>query len=113
MLLAPHEAYLSHVTRKADFGVWDQVRFKPVYSVTETSLSLESLDLARIGLMLSRQRTTKARMPNMQYKGTDAHLACDINLHYFITITKLNNLISGFKVGELFTHQSGYSASIH
>ena len=51
---------LSLVTRKPVFSVSDQLRLKPACSATETSLSLEILDLASIGTILSRQRTTKA-----------------------------------------------------
>ena len=50
---------MSLVTRKSVFGVCDQVRLKPAYSATGTSQSLEILALASIGIILSRQRTTK------------------------------------------------------
>ena len=52
--------YMSHVTREPIFGVFDQVRLKPACSATETSYSLEILDLASIGIILSKQQTTKA-----------------------------------------------------
>ena len=51
---------MSLVTRKPVFGVCDQVRLKPACSATETSLGLEILDFASIGIKLSRQRTRKA-----------------------------------------------------
>ena len=35
-------------------GIFDQVRFKPACSTTETSQSLEILDLASIGIILSK-----------------------------------------------------------
>ena len=47
--------YMSHVTRKPVFGVSDQVRLKPVSSATETSYSLEILDLVSIRIIPSRQ----------------------------------------------------------
>ena len=52
--------YLRPVMRKPVFEVFNQVRLKPAYSATETSKSLEILDLASIGIILSKQRTTKA-----------------------------------------------------
>ena len=45
---------------KPVFGLCDQVRHKPAWSVIETSYSLDILDVARIHIILSRQRTTKA-----------------------------------------------------
>ena len=45
---------LSHITRKPSSGVCKQIILKPACSATETSFSLETLDLA------DRQRTTKA-----------------------------------------------------
>ena len=50
---------MSLVTRKPVFGVFDQVRLEPAYSATETNWSLEILDLACTGIILSKQRTTK------------------------------------------------------
>ena len=43
---------MSHVMRKPVFGVCDQVRLKPACSATETSKSLEILDLTSIGIIL-------------------------------------------------------------
>ena len=40
-------------------GIFDQVRFKPACSATETSWNLETLDRASIHIILSKQRTTK------------------------------------------------------
>ena len=37
--------YLSHDARKTDFGVSDQVRHKPAYTVTEEGKILEILDI--------------------------------------------------------------------
>ena len=51
---------MSHVTRKPVFGVSDQVWLKPACSTSEVIWSLEILDLARIDIILSRQRTIKA-----------------------------------------------------
>ena len=45
---------LRHVTREPVFGVCDQVRLKPACSARETSWSLEILDLANIGIILSK-----------------------------------------------------------
>ena len=51
---------MSHVTRKPVFGVCDQVRLKLACSATETCQGLEILVIASRGIILSRQRTTKA-----------------------------------------------------
>ena len=45
---------MSHVMRKPVFGVCDQIRNKPAWSAC-----LEILDLTSIGIILSKQRTTK------------------------------------------------------
>ena len=50
---------LSLVTRKRVFRVCDLVRLKPACSATETSWSLEILDIETRGIILSEQRTTK------------------------------------------------------
>ena len=52
--------HLSPITRKPVFVVCDHVRLKPACSATETSYNLKILDLAIIGVILSRQQTTKA-----------------------------------------------------
>ena len=41
-------------------GICDQLRFKPAYSASEAILRLEILDIETRGIILSRQRTTKA-----------------------------------------------------
>ena len=46
--------------RKPVFGVCDQVRHKPACSATQISYRLEISAIARRGIILSRQRTTKA-----------------------------------------------------
>ena len=51
---------MSHVTRKPAFGVCDQVRHKPACSAGETKLGSCNLAIASRGIILSRQRTTKA-----------------------------------------------------
>ena len=51
---------MSPVTRKPVFGVCKQVRHKPACPATKASPSLENLDIASIGIILSKQRTTKA-----------------------------------------------------
>ena len=53
---------LSHVTRKPVFGVWDQLGLKPTCSADETGYGLEILAIASRGIILSRQRTTKAQL---------------------------------------------------
>ena len=50
---------LSLVMRNPVFRVCDQVRLKLACSATETSTSLEILDLESLGIILSRQWTTK------------------------------------------------------
>ena len=54
------ENNMSLVTRKPVFWVCDQARHKPACAATEASLSLEILAIASRGIVLSRQRTTKA-----------------------------------------------------
>ena len=49
---------ISHITGKPVCGICDHVKLKPVCSATETSWSLEILDLASIGIMMSVQQTT-------------------------------------------------------
>ena len=44
---------------KCVFGDFDQVRFKPACSASETSQNLEPLDRASIHIILSKQRTIK------------------------------------------------------
>ena len=45
------------LTRKPVFGGLDQVRLKPACSATEASWSLENLNLASVGIILSRKPT--------------------------------------------------------
>ena len=52
--------YLSLVTRKPVFGVCDQVKLKPAYSASETRWRLEISDIKTRGIILSKQRVTKA-----------------------------------------------------
>ena len=51
--------YLSLVTRKPVFGVFDQVRLKPACSAKETSQSHEIANIETRDIILSRHRTTK------------------------------------------------------
>ena len=46
---------MSQSTRKPVFGVFDQVRFKPACSATETSQTLEISDIETRDIILSRQ----------------------------------------------------------
>ena len=68
-------------TRKPVFLVFDQVRLKPACATTEASWSLESLVLASIFIILSRQRKTKALIRLRGCAGWSAPLlfAYDIN----------------------------------
>ena len=52
--------YMSLVTRKPVFGVCDQVRHKPACTAAETTQGLEILDIASIGIILSKQWSAKA-----------------------------------------------------
>ena len=52
--------HMSFVTRKPVFGISDQVRLKPACSVTEVSQRLEISYTETRGIILSRQRITKA-----------------------------------------------------
>ena len=58
--LASKGSYWSHVSRKPIFGIYDQVRLKPACSADETSFCLEISAVASRGIIVSRQRTTKA-----------------------------------------------------
>ena len=58
---------VSLVTRKPVFGVFDQVRLKPACSATETSYRLDISDLETRGIILPRQRTTKALICKLIY----------------------------------------------
>ena len=51
---------MSH--EKPVFGVCDQGRLKPAYATTEARQRLEISDIETRGIILSRQRTTKALM---------------------------------------------------
>ena len=53
------QMYQSHAMRKCVFVISDQVRFKTASSATETRYIIEILYLARVGLLLSRQRTKR------------------------------------------------------
>ena len=55
-----HDMCVNHATRKPVFGACDPLRLKPAYSAAETSLGLEISAIASIGIILSRQWTTKA-----------------------------------------------------
>ena len=46
---------MRHPMQKSVFGISNQVRFKPASSATETSYSIEILESARLGILLSRQ----------------------------------------------------------
>ena len=69
---------MSLVTRKPVFGVCDQERLKPACSASEASYSL---DLASIGIILSKQQITKALIRLCERAGWSAPLlfAYDIN----------------------------------
>ena len=61
----------SHVTRKPVFGVFDQVRLKQICLAKETCYSLEILAVASIGIILSKQRTTKGLI---RLRGCGSHM---------------------------------------
>ena len=63
-------AFTGHIV----FGVCNQLRLKPACSATETSLGLEISAIARRGIILSRQRTTKALIRLRRCAGWSAHL---------------------------------------
>ena len=63
---------MSHIVKKLSLGVCDQVIIKPACSATEANWSLVTLDIPSIGIILSRQQTTKdadqtARMCRLIY----------------------------------------------
>ena len=55
-------------------GIFDQVRFKPACSTTETSYNCETLAVASIHIVLSKQRTTKVLIRLCGYAGWSAPL---------------------------------------
>ena len=59
VLLRLSSDWMSCVTRKPVFGVFDQVRLEPACAATEARLKLEILDKETRDIILSRQRTTK------------------------------------------------------
>ena len=56
----PDGKHMSHVTRKPVLGVCDQLRLQPACSVDVTNYGLEISAIASRGIILYRQRTTKA-----------------------------------------------------
>ena len=74
---------LSLVTRKPVLGECGQVRLKPAYSATDTSQSLESLDIEARGIILSRQRTTKALVRLRGWAGRSAPLLFAYGINRF------------------------------
>ena len=64
----------SHVTRKPVFGVCDQLRHKTACSADETSYDLQISAIASRGIILSRQRTTKAQIRPRACAGWSAPL---------------------------------------
>ena len=58
--------------RKPVFRICDQVNLKLACSATETSKSLEILDIGTRGIILSKQRITKALIG----EGADLRLCC-------------------------------------
>ena len=52
----------------------DQVILKPVYSYTETSLNIETLDVARLAIILFRKGITKALIRLCGFAGLSAPL---------------------------------------
>ena len=65
--------HMINATRKPVFGVCDQLRLKPACSADKTSYGLESAAIASRGIILSKQRTTKADLrlwcSHMAYSG--------------------------------------------
>ena len=60
LVLSCSGSYMSHVTTKPVFRVGDELRLKPACSARKTSFGLEISAFASRGIVLSRQRTTKA-----------------------------------------------------
>ena len=58
--IVQEHVYMSLVTRKPIFVVCDQVRHKPACAAKEARLRLVILDIETRGIILSRQRKTKA-----------------------------------------------------
>ena len=65
---------MSHILRNPVFWVSNHVRLKPAYSAAETSQSPEILHLASIGIILSKQQTTKALIRQRGCAGWSAPL---------------------------------------
>ena len=66
--------YLSPITRKPVFGVFNQVRQKPACAATEARSRLEISDIETRSIILSKQRTTKALIRMRRGAGWSAPL---------------------------------------
>ena len=66
-------------------GVFDQVTFKPACPATEASLYLDTLDIASIHIILSRQRTTKVLIRLRGCAGWSTHLLFAYGLRHVFT----------------------------
>ena len=79
--------YMSPVTKKPVFGVFDQIRHKPTCAATEATLRLEISDIETRDDILSRQRTTKVLIRLLFAYGINrfsrdaAHSALNFNIH--------------------------------
>ena len=68
---------------KTVFGICDQVRHKPACSATETSSILEISAIASWGIILSKQRKTKALIRLQGCAGWSAHLLFSYGINRF------------------------------
>ena len=74
---------ISHVTRKPVLGGCNQIRLKPACSATKISWSLEISAIASTGIILSRQRTTKALIRLHRCAGWSATLLFTYGINRF------------------------------
>ena len=95
--------HISLVMKNPVFGVFDKVGLKLASSATENSYTLEILDLASIGIILSEQLTTKALIRLHWCTGWSAPFFVRIwNKQIFSWRgSSVPNVISDFVVGYL------------
>ena len=73
---------------KPVFGVSDTVRLKPVSSATETSQKIENLLVARLDMILSNKRITKALIRLRGANTKDRFSRIEAHILYRITLSR-------------------------
>ena len=103
--------------RKPVFWVCDQERLKPACSATETttyiySYSIESLDIASIGIMLSEGADQTARMRRLIGVGASSLFAYD-KTGFLMTRVNLNFHLGSPRTQEVGSNLSFVSSRLH